>query len=130
MFRIPFPLIFIFLLFSCEKEEDCPQKHVESYVYLQDTERNPIEPDSYYTYRLSTGELVNKGHGDTTRTFPEQGYTLVLEDMELLVGGREVFRFTAYVDSEMIVDERYTFTYDGCNISKIAGKDTLTIDLN
>ena len=124
---LPFFLLTILSLNSCDKgNKNCSQEHVEYYVRLEDPAGDPVEPDRYYTYRLSNDDLVNQGKGDTTRVYPPQGYALVLEDMILL--GKEMFRFTAYVDSVMVVDERYIFTYDGCHIFKTEGKDTVVIN--
>jgi len=96
----------------------CP----EMFTYISVTVNGGV-PDDYYTIRVSTGDTIRLDGFVYENSYP------ILDDnfQPILKGKQESFRFICIKNNAVVANELYVITAGECSISKVSGKDEVTI---
>lgn len=106
------------------KDAICTAMFAAVNVGIRDSNNIQVELTDYYT--------VNTKNNDTIRpvsTWPD-GYYTVLDDnyLQKMYNQGIDFRFIGFRNNAVVVNELFTISADCCHISKVAGKETVTVD--
>ena len=121
----------LFMYTSCNKGHDhnarncddviCTMMFAAVSTEVQDANGNKVTLDEAYTIRTSTGEKITYKNSE--------GYYTVLDESYLkqLQNATDKFQFVGIKDGVKLVDEVFTISADCCHVSKVEGKNIITI---
>ncbi len=116
-----FIIFFSVLIFlSCKHKDDVACTSMFASVSI---EVNGGILDSCFTVRNATGDTIRFTNG------PFQNSYTVLDDnyQQMLENRQEEFKFTGFKSGNKVVDESFVISADKCHISKVSGKNSVTI---
>ena len=112
---------FIMLLtLSCHRDKEVVCTALFARVSI---EVNGSSLNDFYTLRMNTSDTLRfpDGHFQNTYTVLDDNYQKVLENKS------ENFKFIGIISGIKVVDENFVISADKCHISKISGKNFVTI---
>lgn len=106
---------------SCNKPVICS----EEFRIVAITVDGPALTD-YYTIRESTNTVIR--HNDKYSS-EDHWYPVLTDDYQPnMVKRQEVFRFIGMIGTEKVVEEEFVIKADKCHISRISGREKVSVD--
>lgn len=107
------------------REVICTQIFASVNLKVTNKDGEPAKLTEHYTVNTKTSDTLTFEQGG----WPEGSYTVVDDNyVSKMYNSTVEFRFIGMQGNVKVVDEPFTISADCCHISKISGKDTVTID--
>lgn len=120
------------ILISCIKsknqEQVCTEIFLSETVLVKDGSNNPVQLDSSYTKIISNSNILRPFTGNSDLT---PGTYVLVSDAQLnqIPENKNTdVKFIGYKGGQIIVDEPFTVTQDGCHVDLVSGKTNITIN--
>jgi hypothetical protein len=120
----------VFWIISCDdsQQKACTEEFRAIVVTIKNPDDSIAEIDSFFVVRMSDSDTIIT-HNDTIYQDPFLNGIIIFTDNELdltTTSGLD-FRFTAYKNSEMVVDELYEIRHDECHVELVSGEEIIVL---